>query len=53
MRALSGKHPAAQRGCALARTELLNERVPRQAGAVIQLWTKKEERVVLSAKSFD
>jgi hypothetical protein len=49
----SGKYPAARRGCALARTELPNEGLHRQANAVIQLSTKKEERVVLSAKSFD
>jgi hypothetical protein len=53
MRVCSGKHPAAQRGCALARTKLPNEGLHRQANAVIQLWTKKEERVDLSAKSFD
>jgi hypothetical protein len=53
MRVHSGKNPAAQRGCALAQTELPNEGLHRPANAVIQLWTKKEERIVLAAKSFD
>jgi hypothetical protein len=53
MRVHSEENPAAQHGCALARTELPNEGLYRQANAVIQLWTKKEERVDLSAKSFD
>jgi len=53
MRVYYGKNPAAQRGCGLARTELQNEGLHRPASAVIQLWTKKEERVVLVAKSFD
>ncbi len=49
----SGNNPGAQHGYAPARTELPNEGLHRQANAVIQLWAKKEERVVLSAKSFD
>jgi hypothetical protein len=53
MRMRSGKNPAARHGCALARTKFPNEGLHRQANAVIQLWTKKEERVVLSAKWFD
>jgi hypothetical protein len=48
-----GKIPPAQHGYALAATELLKKRFPRPANAVIQLLGKKEERVVLSAKSFD
>jgi hypothetical protein len=49
----SGNNPGAQHGYALARTKLLNGGLHRQANAVIQLWIKKEERVDLSAKSFD
>jgi hypothetical protein len=53
MRVRSGQIPAAQHGCAFARTELPNEGLHRQANAMTLLSAKKEEREGLSAKSFD